>query len=153
MIRNSLLGLALLFTSTGFAVDLRQASDAELISELSARLRGNNGGGGSIDYPVLHLSCSAGGTLTAEITGPASGPNTKTVQTGSYANCTSQMDGFPSGSFEVTRTLVIAFCTAGGTLEKATVLNHGVFGSSSTVQAGSYANCDSQAKSINKGVK
>lgn len=152
MITRFLASLALTcaITAPAMAVELRDASNQQILDELAFRLRlGGGGGGGSGGGAQAFYSCDSQNYLRISVIGPSGAEDAEAIYIGSGQNCSVQSQQLNASRTRITRTEVAAICDSGTYLKRFSITPEGVLGALQQTYVGNMSNCLSQARSIN----
>lgn len=130
---------------------VRQASDAELIAELQARLAaGSSGAVPSTDSAAATYTCDSSGYLTIAIIKQDGSEVTDRNYLGNSANCHTFADQLNETRQSFTHTTIFAICDSSGYLQRFSVTAAGNMTKLDRQYLGSFDNCKSQAATINR---
>lgn len=150
--RSFLVALAaclILAATASSAVELRDATNQQLVDELSYRLR--VGGGGSGNSSSISYLCDSSSYLKISIVGPSGTESSKQYYLGDSAYCSRQRAVLNTSRGRIERTTVIAICDSSYYLQRFSVTELGVVRDLSNNYIGDSEACFDQARSINIG--
>lgn len=129
---------------------VRQASDAELIAELQARLAaGSSGSVPPTESASATYTCDSSGYLTIAIIKPNGSESTDRNYLGNSDNCHVFADQLNETRQSFPHTSIFAICDTSGYLQRFSVTTAGVMTKLDRQYLGSFDNCKSQAATIN----
>ena len=144
------LTLTLIVTAPALAVELRDATNQQILDELACRLRTGGGGGGGGGSRAIY-ACDSSTYLQISVVGPTGTEVTDSVYIGNPTHCTSQAQQLNANRGRITSTVVAALCDSSTYLQRYSITPEGALGELQSRYIGNMANCLSQAESINSG--
>jgi hypothetical protein len=125
---------------------LRQASNADLLAELSSRLQsgGTNPSGGA----VASYSCDSSAQLNISVVSPAGAEHTAQVYIGNSANCQAVMQTLNRNRHSITATELVAVCDSSAQVNRFSVTPAGDLTTLSSIYVGNMDQCLALANQI-----
>lgn len=152
MLKRLLMTLAIAGSaSAASAVDLRDATNQQILDELSYRLRAGGGGGGGSGGARAMYSCDSSSYLQISVVNSSGSETTESVYIGSSSNCNSQVQTLNANRARITDTVIAAVCDSSAYLKRFSITREGVMSELQARYIGSMTNCLSQAEVINSG--
>jgi hypothetical protein len=124
---------------------LHQASNADLIAELSSRLQSGptNPGGAVASY-----SCDSSAQLNISVVSPTGAEHTAQVYVGNGANCQAVMQTLNRNRHSIATTELIAVCDSSAQVNRFSVTPDGNLQTLSSIYVGNMDQCLAQANQI-----
>ncbi len=129
---------------------LHNASNADLITELSTRLNGGSSGGTTTASAAGSFTCDSSTNLTIGIVGANGAEQTKQVFTGSAQACQTAATKLGQTRGSITKTALIGVCDSSTNLVRFSATPDGTLTQLSSVFTGSASSCSTQADSLNQ---
>ena len=148
MLRLLICATMTMMAGLSFAECLPQASNDEILRELSRRLNGGPNPGGN--ESVASYSCDAYGDLEISLVGPTGFEKKSKVMVRSQDNCANQAANLRAHRSRVTRVLLAGICDAYGDLHRFSLTQNGELGDLGTTMIRNAEACLQQAANINQ---
>ncbi len=136
---------ALGVAAPAFAVDLRDATNRQILDELDRRLDA----GGGTTTALATFVCDAFGALKISLVNEAGSQADYALNLGSRQACANQATPLAQRRQRITRLTLVALCDPFGSMKKLTLRPDGVLGELDSVNFGNLAQCLEQAGPIN----
>jgi hypothetical protein len=127
---------------------LHNASNADLVAELSTRLS-SSGGTTTTSGAAGSFTCDSSTNLTIGIIGPTGTEQTKEIFTGSAATCQTAATKLNATRGSITHTALIGVCDSSTNLQRFSATPDGALTQLSAVFTGSASSCATQADAMN----
>lgn len=128
---------------------VRQATDAELIAELQARL-GASGPSTPSEASICTFGCDVNTNLLISVIGPSGTEKKTSLFTGSANTCRSYSDKLNQTRHEITRVSLAAVCDSNTNLHRYSITPQGELAELEVRFIGSASSCTQQAEAINR---
>lgn len=129
---------------------LHNASNSDLIAELSSRLsNGSSGGTTTTAGAAGSFTCDSSTNLTIGIIGPTGQEQTKEIFTGSASACQTAATKLGQTRGSITHTSLIGVCDSSTNLVRFSATPDGALTQLSSVFTGSASSCSTQADAMN----
>jgi hypothetical protein len=135
--------------TTVLAVELRSASNQEILDELSYRLR--TGGGGSGGGSRAGYTCDSSSYLHLSVVSPTGSEAQESIYIGNAGQCSSQAQILNTNRSRVNSTTVVAICNSSAYLKRYSITTAGAIAELEQRYIGDMQNCLAQAQSLNSG--
>lgn len=135
--------------SSAYAVELRDATNQQLLDELAYRLRVGGGGGGNSARAMY--SCDSSSYLQISVVNQSGTETNEQVYIGNGTTCNSQAQTLNTHRARITDTTIAAVCDSSTYLKRFSITRDGAMSELQSRYIGNMSNCLTQAETINTG--